>query len=141
MSEARLTRSDTDKIIAGVCGGLATYLNIDPVLVRLAFVVLLFASGIGIPLYIIMWIIMPISATADQPNAEIIQKNIAEMGEKITSGAGSIGNPSTVGIILIILGAYFLLNTFGWLEWMGSGLFWPLLIIGLGAYLIIRRSR
>lgn len=141
MSEARLTRSDNDKIIAGVCGGLAAYLNIDPVLVRLAFVVLFFASGIGIPLYIIMWIIMPLSDSVNQPNAEIIQKNIAEMGEKVSSGMSGIGNPSTVGIILIILGAYFLFSTFGWLDWMRGGLFWPLLIIALGGYLLIRRSK
>lgn len=141
MSEARLTRSETDKMIAGVCGGLATYLNIDPVLVRLAFVILLFASGIGIPLYFIMWVIMPRTDTAGQPNAEIIQKNFAEMGEKVTSGVGSVGNPSTVGVILILLGAYFLFTTLGWLNWFNGGLFWPLLIIVLGGYLIIRRSR
>lgn len=39
MQQTRLMRSETDKMIAGVCGGLAEYLNIDPVLVRLAFVV------------------------------------------------------------------------------------------------------
>ncbi|MFN2255255.1 MAG: PspC domain-containing protein, partial [Candidatus Promineifilaceae bacterium] len=59
MSQTRLTRSSTDKIIAGVCGGLAEYLEIDPVLVRLAFLVLFFASGIGFPIYIILWIVMP----------------------------------------------------------------------------------
>ncbi len=141
MSEARLTRSDTDKIIAGVCGGLATYLNIDPVLVRLAFVILLFASGIGIPLYFIMWVIMPRTDTADQPNSEIIQKNFAEMGDKVTSGVNSVGNPNTVGIILIVLGAYFLFKTLGLLNWVGGGIFWPAVIIAFGGYLLIRRSR
>ena len=51
MQQARLMRSETDKMIAGVCGGLADYLNIDPVLVRLAFVVLFLASGIGLAIY------------------------------------------------------------------------------------------
>ncbi|VAW33272.1 hypothetical protein MNBD_CHLOROFLEXI01-3169, partial [hydrothermal vent metagenome] len=44
MSESRLTRSEADKMIAGVCSGLAEYLNLDPVWVRLLFVLLLFAS-------------------------------------------------------------------------------------------------
>lgn len=141
MTEARLTRNETDKMIAGVCGGLAAYLNIDPVLVRLAFVILLFASGIGIPLYIILWIIMPSSATAGQPNNEIIQKNIAEMGDKITSGMGSMGKPTTMGLILILLGAYFLFNSLGLLHWLKGGLLWPIIIILFGAYLLIRRSQ
>ena len=48
MQQARLMRSESDKMLAGVCGGLADYLNVDPVLVRLAFVVLFLASGIGL---------------------------------------------------------------------------------------------
>lgn len=55
----RLTRSRRDKMIAGVCGGLAQYFEVDPTLVRLIFVVLFFASGIGLPLYIILWIVLP----------------------------------------------------------------------------------
>ncbi|MBE2201467.1 MAG: PspC domain-containing protein [Anaerolinea sp.] len=141
MSEGRLTRSDTDKIIAGVCGGLAAYLNIDAVLVRLAFVVLLFASGIGFPIYVILWVIMPQVDTANQPNSEIIQKNIQEMGNTVAGSMNRVGRPGTVGAIFILLGIYFLLNQLGWLHWIHGGIFWPLIIIGLGAYLLIRRSQ
>lgn len=141
MSDERLTRSETDSMIAGVCGGLAAYLGIDSVLVRLAFVVLLFASGIGFPIYFILWVIMPRADTADQPNAEIIQKNIEEMGSTVTTSVNRFGRPGTVGIVFIVLGLYFLFETFGWLDWIGGGLIWPLLIIGLGAYLLVRRSQ
>ncbi len=141
MSQTRLVRSDSDTMIAGVCGGLAAYLNVDPVLVRLAFVILLFASGIGIPLYIILWVITPRSDTVGQPGSEVIQKNISEMGSKVSANTGNIGNPNLIGIILILLGAYFLFNSLGWLHWMRSGLFGPILIIALGAYLLIQRSR
>lgn len=55
-----LRRSNTDKKIFGVCGGLANYLNIDPALVRLVFVILTLASfGIGILIYVLMAIVMP----------------------------------------------------------------------------------
>jgi hypothetical protein len=87
-----------------------------------------------------MWIIMPLADTMNQPNAEIIQKNITEMGEKVTSGVSGISSPTTVGIILIILGGYFLFSTFGWLDWVRGGVFWPLLIIALGGYLLVRRN-
>ena len=58
----KLQRSNKNKIIAGVCGGIAEYFNIDPVIVRLIFVVLvLFGFGTGILVYLIAAIIMPTS--------------------------------------------------------------------------------
>jgi phage shock protein C len=55
----KLYRSMTDKRVAGVCGGLAKYFNIDPTLVRLAFVFLALAGGPGVLIYLIMWIVLP----------------------------------------------------------------------------------
>ena len=56
----RLYRSRTDRKIAGICGGLANYFDIDPVIVRLAWVLLFFLGGSGIFLYIVAWIIIPL---------------------------------------------------------------------------------
>jgi phage shock protein C len=59
---SRLTRSDTDKKIAGVCGGLAEYFNVDGTVVRLVWVILsiLFAAVIGgVIAYLLAWLIMP----------------------------------------------------------------------------------
>jgi phage shock protein C len=56
----RLYRSQTDRMLAGVCGGLARYFNIDPTVVRLVFVVLALAGGPGVLLYLLLWIITPI---------------------------------------------------------------------------------
>jgi len=55
----RLMRSRTDKVIAGVAGGIGQYLAIDPVIVRLAFVALAF-TGVGLFLYPVLWLIMPV---------------------------------------------------------------------------------
>lgn len=52
-------RSSTDKKLGGVCGGLAEYFDIDPLLVRIAFLVLLFGFGTGLLAYIILWILAP----------------------------------------------------------------------------------
>lgn len=54
----RLTRSD-DKMIGGVCAGLAEYLDIDPMIVRIVWVLMVFFAGFGILLYVILWLIMP----------------------------------------------------------------------------------
>jgi len=55
----RLTRDMSRKKIAGVCSGLARYMNVDPVLVRLIFLVLALSTGIGFIAYIVGWIVMP----------------------------------------------------------------------------------
>lgn len=55
----RLLRSRTDRVIGGVCGGLAHYFDLDPVIVRLIFVLLVMGGGIGFLLYIILWAIIP----------------------------------------------------------------------------------
>jgi phage shock protein C len=59
----RLTRSETDKVIAGVCGGLAEYFDVDPVLIRIGFVVAAFV-GPGIIAYVVMWIAVPRASQA-----------------------------------------------------------------------------
>lgn len=55
----KLTRSNNDVMVAGVAAGLAEYLNIDPVLVRLLFVLLTVFGGHGILVYLILWLLMP----------------------------------------------------------------------------------
>jgi phage shock protein PspC (stress-responsive transcriptional regulator) len=55
----RLHLSSTDRKIAGVCGGLGEWLDIDPVFVRVAFVVLAIAGGFGVLLYVLFWLIAP----------------------------------------------------------------------------------
>jgi phage shock protein C len=57
----RLYRSKKDRKIAGVCGGVAEFFNIDPVIVRIIWVLSIFLGGIGILGYLIAWIIVPIN--------------------------------------------------------------------------------
>jgi phage shock protein C len=58
-STRKLYRSKTDRKVAGVCGGLAQYFNIDPTLIRVLFVVLAILGGSGLVLYVALWIIVP----------------------------------------------------------------------------------
>ena len=79
MSEKQLVRSQGDKMLFGVCGGLAEYLNIDPVLVRLFFVLLALSTGWGFIVYILLAILMPEVKPVAKANSfdeeEIIIKN------------------------------------------------------------------
>ncbi len=55
----RLYRSTDDKMIAGVCGGIAEYFDIDPVIVRLVFVALLVGAGSGFLAYLVLYVVVP----------------------------------------------------------------------------------
>jgi phage shock protein C len=60
MEIKRLYRSRSDLMLGGVCGGLAKYLNVDPAIIRLVFVLLLFLGGGGFWIYLVLWIITPV---------------------------------------------------------------------------------
>jgi len=55
----RLYRSNTNRVIAGVCGGIAEYFNIDPIIIRIIAIALLLAGSAGLWAYIILWIVVP----------------------------------------------------------------------------------
>lgn len=132
MQQVRLVRSETERMVAGVCGGLADYLNVDPVLVRLAFVVLSLASGVGLVIYAILWAIMPTASNA-QPVIRLMDEAVddpAAYKSRRTPAA-------TVGIVLILFGAFFLLSQFGLLD----SRFWPIVLIFAGLYFVFRRAR
>jgi phage shock protein C len=59
MDNRRLTRLESDRMVAGVCSGLGKYLNIDATIVRLIFVLMLLLGGHGLLVYIILWIVIP----------------------------------------------------------------------------------
>jgi len=145
MPQARLMRSETNKMFAGVCGGIATYLGIDAVFVRLAFILLIFASGIGILLYLILMILMPSESNLDSPSSQVIQNNVDRFGNDVSSGVDKMRQhpqgPTIAAGLLILLGLYFLLENVGWLYWFNSQWLWPVAIIGLGLYLLVRRNR
>ncbi len=59
MAVRKLRRSKKERILAGVCGGLAEYFQVDVTLVRIAFVLAFILFGIGVIPYIVLWIVMP----------------------------------------------------------------------------------
>lgn len=85
----RLYRSSKDKILGGVCAGIAEYFNIDPVIIRVVFVLIFLAEGVGLMIYVILWIIVPEQKSLDKDTDEIIKENSKEIEEnvkKVTKG-------------------------------------------------------
>jgi phage shock protein C len=75
---SRLYRSRSEKMIAGVCGGLGEYFDVDPVLVRLLFVALtLISGGLGLVAYIIFWVVVPRQGDESLPRGEVFRGEVA----------------------------------------------------------------
>ena len=82
----RLYRDESDKILGGVCGGLASYLRVDPTIVRLVFALISFGAGTGILLYILLWIILPSKVLHNTTSTKRLYRNPEE---KVVAGVAS----------------------------------------------------
>ena len=85
--DKRLYRSESNRMIAGVAGGLGAYFAIDPTIVRLGFVALAFLGGSGIVAYLVAWIIVPPESRPDTPPESVPRENLGELREGIRGGA------------------------------------------------------
>jgi phage shock protein C len=166
--------------VGGVCSGLAIYFGVDPLLVRVVFVILaLLPPSIGILLYLVLWFLMEPPEGTPPSTTRSLGERIRAMGDDVrqdfrtgffrsqasgtpppTSGDPAGGPPPAgaphphgrwgpsysnrppglwAGIILIVLGAYFLLTNLGVLSNLRWDLFWPAVLILLGLLLLLRR--
>ena len=81
----RIKRSSTNRMIAGVCGGLAHYLNVDATLVRVAFAAgLLFTGGNLFWIYLILWVAIPTESSTAQTFSQQVSQNLSEIQQTAT---------------------------------------------------------
>ncbi|MFQ3663261.1 MAG: PspC domain-containing protein [Chloroflexaceae bacterium] len=78
MNGKRITRSRGDRLIAGVASGLAAYFGIDPLFVRIGFVILSLFNGVGLLLYLVLWLIMPNEDSLSEGRTTV-EEAVAEM--------------------------------------------------------------
>ena len=150
----RLYRSRSDAMLGGVCGGLGDYFDIDSNIIRLVFAVLTFISGVGLLLYLAVWLIVPREETTEKTTlketvhiaAEEIVEKAQSVGKEISTAVrrSSSSNASVfLGIILLLLGSVFLMHNLGlgWFFGLGFDLLWPVLLIIGGVVLLLRRRK
>ena len=150
----RLERSTTNKVIAGVCGGIAEYLQVDPTIVRLFFVVASFATfGAGILGYLALLVLMPLPGRPTPfVQSDGSTANAAPSGDTTVMGSPPIAvTPSdtaaterrraTFGYFLVALGVIFLLANLGAFRIVRWDLVWPLVLVGAGVLLLAQRLR
>jgi len=145
----RLYRSAKSKVFGGVAGGIADYFDIDPIIIRLLFVIIAFAGGGGAIVYLILWIALPLEPitpfTMNMGSGEPF--NAANPGDQSTSdySTGTSApfnipvkpenrNSLIGGIVLISLGVIFLANRL--IPNIDFGDLWPLVLVVLGGVLI-----
>lgn len=78
----KLYRSETDKMLGGVCGGLAEYLTADATLIRVLFIIATMAGASGVLIYIILWLVIPSESDVNLETKETMEKNAEEMADK-----------------------------------------------------------
>jgi phage shock protein C len=153
MESKRFLRSKTERVFAGVCGGLAEYFQIDPILIRLLFVVLALVGGGGVLIYVILWIVAPekvsvYTNTQDAPTDQGYSPPPPPPEPKpaYENPLASPASPPLVkrrrphrgligGLVLITLGVLFLIDEF--VPGIDFGDLWPVLLVVIGIGLLI----
>jgi len=151
--QSRLMRSRSDRMLGGVCGGLAAYLRIDATIIRLLFVLMALGSGAGIFIYLVLWFVLPAEGAGASTSLDAsIRAGAEEMAERARTLGADLRSPDSganrrglmvVGAGLILVGAIVFLNNLNipWLAWLKVDLLWPLVLVAAGVLVIVRYLR
>lgn len=139
--EKKLQRDESRKMLAGVAAGLGEYFDIDVTWVRVIFILMAIFGLAGVLIYIILWIVVPAKPYIfDRPKYEADYRVYDETKSGPSSGqpfvrpARKEGNGRFIaGIILVAVGAYFLMNEFYIIPyWFSLARLWPVILIVIG---------
>ena len=127
MAAKKLTRSPSDSVIAGVCGGLGHYLGVDPTWVRLFFAFLSFYNFLGLWVYLVLALVMPMGTEGEGTHPPVPLDQNPEATRMIGGG-------------LLLLGTLALLSEIRvpWIAWFSLDKMWPVLLILMGGLLLMR---
>ncbi len=147
----KLYRSQTDRVIGGVAGGLADYFSLDPILVRALFVVLGIINGFGFLLYIILMLIIPEKSgkKVEIDHKEKIKEFAQEVGaeaQKLAHQAKTNkhwlgGRRNVLAVIIIVVGLVALLNQLIPIHWFRWEWFWPAVLIIVGLFVLLKNNK
>ncbi len=139
-----LFRSETDRVLGGVAGGIGEYLAIDPILIRLAFILITLAGGSGVLVYLLLWLIIPSRSNVNKRGEDSVKENIQEMRERANEFSNNLRQESrgnsriVIGLLLLGLGFIFLLENFNLFPFIDFEKFWPLILIIIGLLILSR---
>lgn len=139
--EKRIYRSRKDRVLGGVCGGIAEYMELDPVIVRLLTVVGIFFSGVGFIFYLFAWLIIP-----NNPRHTVVESVKAAINE-VNPKPKNNALPFALGVVLVIFGILLVADELGWVRHLSFSfnlfpwrLFWPMVFIFFGIFLLVSNT-
>ena len=143
MENRKLSRNSMNKVIGGVCSGLAEFFGLDVALVRIAFVIAFLFASFGFWLYIILWIVLPDGQrTVDngQQTSDWGQQttDIGQQSESVTKPESKVKSV-LAGSFVILIGLLFLINNFIPINWVWK--LWPLILVAIGVVMIVTSSK
>ena len=134
-------RSRTNRVVAGICAGLADYFNLDVALVRVLFVVATICGSFGFWMYIILWIVLPEENTIGPGSGysgkrdDTIDITPKEDGRPMRMINGAM----IASLILIFIGLIALIDNFAPVSWIWD--LWPCILIIIGVMIIIKSQK
>lgn len=134
MSKRILYRSGKNRILAGVCGGIAEYFDIEPAIIRLVVVLFALAGGAGVVAYIAAWIIIPEDPEFKKNDVKMNTKVEIKKDKDSEEGLNIQGKSAFFGLLLMVIGAIFLANNF--FPSFRLDKYWPIIPIGVGLAMI-----
>ncbi|MEI8132482.1 MAG: PspC domain-containing protein [Leptolinea sp.] len=137
----RLVRPEGGRVLAGVCSGLAQWLGLDVTIMRVIFILLGIITGMGIPAYIVLWVIIP-SAGDDMNTQKDWSARAGQMRDDFIQATSqpNIDALRIFGGVLVIAGGFYLIKEIKpeWFFWANRGVFWAFALILIGVVLVIR---
>jgi phage shock protein C len=131
----QLYRSDSDRYLGGVCGGIAAYFNLDATLIRLFFIAIILLGGSGVLIYLILWVIIPSESAGNKSIMEATMKKIEDNPKQ----SSQVKNSRAIwGLFLIGIGIIMLLDNFGIGRYLMLDKTWPSIFIILGLIVLSR---
>ena len=143
MENKRLERNPMNKVIGGVCSGLAEFFGLDIALVRIAFVIAFLFASFGFWLYIILWMVLPENGQQTTDNGQ--QSFGQSQGQSPQSESVSVSKSESkvksifAGAFIILIGLLFLVNNFIPINWVWK--LWPLILVAIGIVMIVTASK
>ena len=161
MDDKRYVRSQ-DRILGGVCAGIAEGLKLDPLWIRLLFVLLVFVQGVGIFLYVVLWLVLPerVEGAGTRSGFDSMAADLKRVTGELQTQFGSSRpaaptptsvnppppssggtetpwqkRPSLLGLMLVVIGLFVLGSNLGVINW---AVVWPAALITVGIVLLVR---
>ncbi len=159
--QKRLYRTGEGSMIFGVCAGIARYFGWDPTLVRVLFVLGAIITQGGVIIgYLILAVVMPSESREGPVTGDVMKENLDDMGRRTREAwdnvwgrppsqepyvegeprrSSGLGDPLIAGIILVVAGIIFLLDTLRVYTWWQFGRLWPVILVVVSIALLLRR--